>query len=213
MFSKIKEKLKKTPLYFLWAETRERYKYLKWRIEGKPIPTPHMIKRKTVAEYAVKYGCKTFYESGTYLGDMVNFAKKIFDDIYSVELSEELANKAKIKFSSNTHIHIIQGDSGNVIDDILKKIEGPCLFWLDGHYSGGITSCGDEHSPIVKEVSAIIKNGHGDNVILIDDARCFTGEKGYPTPKVLKDLLAEKDRAIGISVENDIIRIFPLNSP
>lgn len=207
MFLKSKKKLKKTPLYFLWTETRESFKYFKWIKEGKPVPPPHMVKRKTVAEYAAKYGCKTFYESGTYLGDMVNLAKKIFNDIYSVELSEKLADKAKIKFSSNRHIHIIQGDSGNVIDNILEKIEEPCLFWLDGHYSGGITSCGDEHSPIVKEVSAIIKDGLGDNVILIDDARCFTGENGYPKLKVLKDMLIEADKTIKISVKDDIIRV------
>ena len=207
MFSSLKRKLKNSPLYPLLSRVRDLQKYHKWNKEGKPVPPPHIVKRKIVAEYATKNSCKTFYESGTYLGDMVNFAKNIFDEIYSVELSADLAELAKLKFQSSNNIHIIQGDSGIVIEGLLSKIKEPCLFWLDGHYSGGITICGKEHSPIINEVSAIIKNGLGENIILIDDARCFNGENGYPTLESLDELFKENDKSIDMVVQNDIIRI------
>jgi hypothetical protein len=44
-------------------------------------------------------------------------------------------------------------------------------------------------------------------VILIDDARCFTGENDYPTLDELKSFVAERKPNHKFSVEHDIIRI------
>jgi hypothetical protein len=54
-------------------------------------------------------------------------------------------------------------------------MSGAVNFWLDGHYSGGITHQGPTDCPICAELEAIEKNlSHFAAVtVLIDDIRCF----------------------------------------
>ena len=73
--------------------------------------------------------------------------KKFFKRIYSIELSEDLFNMAKKRFRNNSHIKIIQGDSGDVLKNVLIEITEPGIFWLDGHYSAGITVKGKKGMP------------------------------------------------------------------
>jgi hypothetical protein len=81
------------------------------------------------------------------------------------------------------------------------------LFWLDGHYSGGITAKGPLDTPIVKELDSILNHSVTGHVILIDDARCFVGENDYPTIDELREILhTERPRWV-FEVKDDIIRI------
>jgi hypothetical protein len=48
--------------------------------------------------------------------------------------------KAKHRFRADPNIHILQGDSGEILPKIMGDISQPCLFWLDEHYSGGINA-------------------------------------------------------------------------
>ena len=112
-----------------------------------------------------------------------------------------------------SNVDIIQGDSGKVFPAILPQIEEPCLFWLDGHYSAGITAKGQLETPIIEELQAIFNHPEKTNhVILIDDARCFTGENDYPELSELKELVAKNLPNHIWEVKDDIIRIsLPLN--
>ncbi|KKK99589.1 hypothetical protein LCGC14_2631260 [marine sediment metagenome] len=109
---------------------------------------PHILKQKIVKLYAKKFSIKTFVETGTYLGEMIDATKKKFKKIYSIELDDDLFKNAKKKFSKYNHISIIQGDSSDVLPIIISKIKQPCLFWLDAHYSSGITAKGEIETPI-----------------------------------------------------------------
>jgi len=75
-----------------------------------------------------------------------------------VELSTELYERAKRKFSRYKHISIFKGDSSKVLPEILSQIEEPCLFWLDGHYSKGITATGEKETPILEELKHIFNH-------------------------------------------------------
>ena len=72
-----------------------------------------------------------------------------------------------------------------MFEQILKKLDGPVNFWLDGHFSGDITFQGDSISPIVKELSLIekYKIRIGDLAVFIDDVRDFDEDlnSGYPS--------------------------------
>ena len=63
----------------------------------------------------------------------------------------------------------------------------------DGHYSSGITFKGDKDCPVEEELNAIKENiDNFENVcILIDDVRCFVGDKpefsDYPSIDYLVD--------------------------
>ena len=45
------------------------------------------------------------------------------------------------------------------------------------------------------------------HVLLIDDARCFTGKDGYPTLDELKSYLNKQSVSYTFAVENDIVRV------
>ena len=182
-------------------ETKKRRKMSKIQ------PPPERIKHEVVKTYAKNFLISIFVETGTYEGEMVNAIRKIFETIYSIELDYELYNSAKEKFSKYNQISIIQGDSSKILPLILSKIDQPCLFWLDAHYSGGFTSKGEIETPILTELSHILNNSKFDHVILIDDARCFIGLNDYPTLKELKKLISKKRPNYSFIVKEDIIRI------
>jgi hypothetical protein len=144
-------------------------------------PQSHSVKEKTILKYQRRYGIRIFVETGTYLGDMVEAMKNSFEKVYSIELNEDLYKKAKARFVHNNNVFVLQGDSSEVLPTVLKTIIEPAIFWLDGHYSGGITSKGNLDTPIKKELESILNESIKNHVILIDDARLFNGTNDYPT--------------------------------
>ncbi|QEC67298.1 hypothetical protein FRZ67_08320 [Panacibacter ginsenosidivorans] len=177
-----------------------------WKQNGRPAPPPHIIKQHTIAWYQKKCSNNILVETGTYKGDMVEAQKKLFKKIISIELSADLFEKAQRRFSNDKNITIVQGDSGQVLPSILKNINEPAIFWLDGHYSAGITAKGDKDCPIFEELDAIFSNKKFDHILLIDDARCFNGEGDYPTIQQLTDFIKQKDSRYNVEVKDDIIR-------
>ena len=105
------------------------------------------------------------------------------------------------------HINILRGDSSKVLPIILSKIDKPALFWLDGHYSAGITAKGDLNTPILKELKLILNHKIKKNIILIDDARCFVGKDDYPTIAELESFVKKINPNLSFKNEDDIIRI------
>ena len=207
LFQSIFESLKLTPLYGVYRFFQQRKTFEEWEKEGIPIPPPPVVKQHIVKTYARRFSCDTMIETGTYLGEMVLATKDIFNRIFSIEIDERLAKKARKKFSGDDHITIIQGDSGKTIKEILAGIKSPCLFWLDSHYSGGLTTKGEFETPVLEELTHIFNHFIKNHVILIDDARNFTGENDYPEMEKLRDfVLAERPGWI-FEVEHDIIRI------
>ena len=207
MINLLKNILKKTPIYPFLFRFKKTKIINNWKKMGKPIPPPHLIKRETVKEYAYKFSTEIFIETGTYHGAMILGTKKFFNQIYSIELDKDLYLKAKKLFRKYDNIHILQGDSSKVLPELLDKIKKPCLFWLDAHYSGGVTAKGNLNTPIIIELKSIFSHQINDHVILIDDARCFTGEEDYPTIKALKDFVVKERPKWVFEVKNDIIRI------
>jgi hypothetical protein len=177
-----------------------------WKENGCPTPSPHKLKQITITEYQKKYGYTTLVETGTFMGDMVEAQKRNFKKIISVELSIDLFEKAKRRFKKDKNITIMQGDSGKVLQRIIKDINEPIIFWLDGHYSHGITAKGDKECPIYEELDAIFSKNNLDHILLIDDARCFIGENDYPTIKELTEYIKSKNEKCQVEVKHDIIR-------
>ncbi len=200
---------------FLWdlrVGRREQLGVTAWQQAGKPVPPPELVKRVTLAEFGAAFHLDTFIETGTLFGGSLYALKGRFKVLYSIELSPELAEKARLRFRSTQHIHILQGNSGAVLPELLAKVTTPCLFWLDGHYSGGITAQSDLDTPILEELQAILDHPCKEHVILIDDARMFDGTHDYPTIDTLRQLVAAQRPSYEFSVANDSIRIHPPKS-
>jgi hypothetical protein len=138
---------------------------------------------------------------------MVDAVRDTFNKIYSIELDKTLYEQAKKKFSRHHTISIFHGDSSKVLPVILADIKEPCLFWLDGHYSGGITAKGDFNTPIMQELNCILDHFIEEHVILIDDVREFNGHNDYPTLEELKKSIFKKYPDWKFDIKDDIIRI------
>lgn len=178
----------------------------KWERAGRPLPPPDSRKRQILREHAQKYLTGLMVETGTYLGSMIFAQRKLFRKIYSVELSKELHQNAQKRFRKYSHIHLLHGNSGEVLEKLVPELAEPALFWLDGHYSGGITAMSD--CPVEAELAAILKSPL-HHVMLIDDARCFTGTSDYPSVEQIQSLVAASSKPYQVTVAEDIIRIVP----
>lgn len=187
---------------------KQRKEYQEWLKTGKQTPTPNLVKQMTVKAYAKRFKLHIFIETGTYLGDMIHAIQDDFDEIYSIELEQKLYKNAKEKFAGKDHITIILGDSSNVLPAVLSRVRSPCLFWLDAHWSAGITAKGPRNTPAREELHHILGHSVQGHVILIDDPRLFTGENDYPTTQELRDLIASKGGYRTLEVKDDIIRIY-----
>jgi hypothetical protein len=208
----IKSILRHTPASWVCLSIYRQYQLWEWVRAGKPIPPPEKVKQRIVKEYAKRFRLRMFVETGTYMGEMVNAVKNRFDQIYSIELGLELYENAKRRFADKKNITIIHGDSGEVLGEVLSHVNQPCLFWLDGHYSGGITVKGEVETPIRRELSHIFNHSIASHhVILIDDARCFIGDHDWPTIEELRNMCSSAGFD-AFEVKHDVIRIHKLAS-
>lgn len=179
----------------------------KWEQQNRPLPPPHQVKQAVIEDYRQRYRCSVLVETGTFRGDMVEAHMRHFDQVFSIELCQELYEKACYRFRKSPHVTIYQGDSGAVLPRIMRALHQPAIFWLDGHYSSGDTARGDKDCPIYEELDAIFAAGNRHaHVLLIDDARCFVGEGDYPTIAALTHYIQAKDSRYRVDVKDDIIR-------
>lgn len=200
-------------LFPAWSDFNERlkvFKYAKlWQKNGWNLPLPDLMKRSILSKIANEHGAEIFVETGTFRGDTPWYFRADFRKIYSIEVQPQLAELAAKRFSKQPHIEIIEGDSAKKLAGIIPHIDGPVLFWLDGHYSAGITGRGENDCPIWGELAAINGNLAHPFVIIVDDARCFGMDTGYPTLDELRAYVSERLPSHRMSVENDLIRITP----
>jgi len=175
---------------------------------------------------------KVMVETGTYHGAMVEKLIRCFEEIMSVELSEECLAIAKTRVERQDRFKRIRGVPpaktnlvhGNSVDvlpsflDFLLEPKRPAVFWLDAHYSGGITSKLEEQDcTAMEELIMILDHPSSYNedprellhVILIDDARTM-GTRGYPTIAEITSAARERKDNIRVKVEDDIIQISPV---
>lgn len=185
-----------------------------WEQAGKPVPPPSYFKNQVIREAQERYQLDTFIETGTFLGNTTEIQRRRFKRIFSVELSVDLFNRARQRFSRYNSVTILQGDSATVLPQIMNQVQAPSVFWLDAHYSGVLggeqTSRAAKDCPIYEEMDAIFAHKH-DHVILVDDAREFVGRDGYPTLRELEAYIHVKRKNYQMRVEHDIIRITPVD--
>lgn len=179
-----------------------------WHKQNKPLPAPHELKQSIINEYQKNYNSTVLVETGTYLGDMIFAQIPNFKQLFSIELSKPLWVKAVKRFEKVKKVTILQGDSGKVLHDLVPKLQNPTLFWLDGHYSAGITALGEKECPIFEELDAIFKS-ELKHIILVDDARLFIGSNDYPTIEELKHFVKVNKPSLKFEVLDDTIRITP----
>ncbi|MDB4520503.1 hypothetical protein N9118_13250, partial [Akkermansiaceae bacterium] len=152
--------------------------------------SPQLVKEKVFDKYGIAGA--GWVETGTYLGTTTDYLSKRFPHVYSIEPAKDLYTSASKRFKGG-NVTLFNDVSENIFPTLLPKLSGNINFWLDGHYSAGITFKGDKDCPVEDELNAIEANI--DNfkkiTILIDDVRCFlpsdTEYTDYPSIDYLVD--------------------------
>jgi len=201
--------------YIIWRrikkanrEENRRKSITEWVNSGKQAPPPHVVKQEVIRKYQKDFSVKTLVETGTYRGEMVYAQRNYFDRIISIELSEPLYRIAEKRLKNLKHVTLLNGNSAEVLEKTIMELDEPAIFWLDGHYSGFETAKGELETPVSRELDVILGSGL-NHILLIDDARLFTGEHDYPDIQQLRAKVNSKKKNYQFAVEDDIIRIYP----
>ena len=179
---------------------------VQWHKRKFAAPSPDLVKQSCLLRNGVANA--PWIETGTYLGTTTRMLSKHSKMIYTVEPEPKLYSKAQQYFEHYINVKVISGKSEDVFPSLLPKINGDINFWLDGHYSAGITYRGSKVTPILDELACIGQHlSHFAKVtILIDDIRCFNPHlKEYAAYPSL-DVLVDWARQYGLRwyVEHDI---------
>tara|TARA_R100000908_G_C3733540_1_gene132148 strand:+ start:624 stop:1211 length:588 start_codon:yes stop_codon:yes gene_type:complete len=136
-------------------------------------------KDKEVKSNFKDYKFFNFIETGTHTGTTAFEMSKYFKRVDTIEIAKNLFDHCKLikeqKKLINVNLHL--GDSSILLEKILKKLKGESIFFLDGHYSHGITGRGNKDVPLLDELKVINSLYNYSSVIIIDDARLFGTHK------------------------------------
>lgn len=141
------------------------------------------IKRFDLARIIDEFKTFYFFETGTFWGDGVAYAlQSPFRKILSVEIIPEIADTARLRFSSNETVEIIESSSEDALSKRIGQIECNCVFWLDAHFPGadaGLKSYDENMNdslrlPLINEIGIIhrLRRNYRD-VLIIDDLRIY----------------------------------------
>lgn len=193
--------IRRSRLIFFYKRMAAMPDYLFWKLKGSPRPrVPHLIKQRTLREYAKRFQLPVLIETGTQFGQMIDAMEKDFREIYSIELDDANYALAVKNFAGHARIHLLHGDSAVELPKLLQSVSEPCLFWLDGH---------SDKTPIMEELRAVFTHGSYKHAILIDDANCFGSSQFYPTMDAVRELTARLWPEAMVEVRDNIIRIHP----
>ena len=178
-----KKQLAKRIIPNLFLEFYRDFRITKWYRNHSlsPFRTPTFVKQKILLNHSINNAL--WIESGTYIGDTTGFLARNFPNVHTIEPSNECLKIAKRNLTRLKNIYFHDGTSEERLNDILKNLSGNVCFWLDGHFSDGITFCGKNHCPLFDELDIISKNisRFEKIVIFIDDVSAgFTLKESYP---------------------------------
>jgi hypothetical protein len=141
-----------------------------------------------------KYPNNIFVETGTFEGGATLFAVQTgFKEIYSVEVYKVFYETCLARFKDYPNVHLFHGDSIDTLWSMIKDINEPITFWLDGHYCPypGVTG-GKKNIPIIEELDIIAQHPTKTHTILVDDRRVmgtnFFGWEDIPESMVIEHI-------------------------
>jgi hypothetical protein len=198
--------LRPTPLHRFFGPLLEWKAMRDWE-RTRQGPAPSSIKQRMVSDYARTFAVRVFIETGTFFGDMIEAVRREFTEVHSVELDAKLHHRARRRFAGVPNVHLHRGDSGRVLSALVERLEEPALFWLDAHWSAGVTAHGETATPIRQELAAILDHPIDRHIVLIDDARLFGVARDYPTLAELRAAVSRRRESWDVRVADDVIHV------
>jgi hypothetical protein len=137
-----------------------------------------------------QYVTAVFLETGTYQGDTLERIRQQTNvpRIFSIELSDVFYANCQKRFQNEPRVSIIHGNSKTDLYDVIRDIDEPITFWLDGHWSGvADVGCDPEvMCPILQELEQISRHPIKSHVLMIDDMQLMGNH--FPVEK--EDIIA-----------------------
>jgi len=159
---------------------------------------------------------RNFVETGTYYGATATWASQFFENVISIEKSDDLWEMTSSKFNNFSNIEFLLGDSREMLEVALLKLEEPILIWLDAHWSGGKTAGMSDECPLMGELE-VINSFDKEVFILIDDARLFLSPPPRPHnpenwPEIGEVLAVLREKSRYVTIMDDVINAFPMST-
>lgn len=181
-----------------------------WVNSGSPMPAPDYARTMAVLRLAKEYGINVFVETGTLIGSRVGAVKGFFKEVYSIELSPQLYQRCVDSFRNDENVHLYNGDSGIILPEILSKINEPCLYFLDAHYSAGTTARGNKDSALEDEFKTILPRlSIYNDVVLVDDTYDLADGNGYLSIDTISKMILNVRPDYSINEQDYILKAFP----
>ncbi|MBD3881927.1 hypothetical protein IFO70_09185 [Phormidium tenue FACHB-886] len=159
----------------------------------------------------------TFIETGTFEGDSTAQVLPFFEQIHTVELSQEYYLKAAERFAGEAAVQVYHDSSEQFLRRLQPSLQDrSVLYWLDAHWCVADETAGEaSQCPLLDELEAI-GSLNAESVILIDDARLFLCTPPAPhriaqwatLDEILKRLYG-LSTAHEVMVLNDVILYYP----
>jgi hypothetical protein len=158
-----------------------------YRLANFDVANPHSYsKLRQIRTLARRTGSTLLVEAGTYLGNTAMRCSRHFERVITIELDPQLHQLARRYLSSRRNVVCMEGDALKLLPSIFEDPEvRRALVFLDGHYSGGETACGELAEPACNEVVILGRHKDKINAVIIDDFRCFGRDPGWPKRSVL----------------------------
>ena len=152
-------------------------------LRGRPLPPPHVVKQLAILRYQRSRRFRTFVETGTFTGEMVEAMRPVLP---ANRLDRDVARNP-----SMPPIRRFAGDPGVELSAWRQRRRaaacaraaprtGACSGSTGISWEAG-PARGEEDSPVRAELAALLSHPVRRHVVLIDDARLFSGADGYPT--------------------------------
>ena len=116
---------------------------------------PPSVKELTIFKHGIKDSI--WIETGTFMGRKTAFLTKRFPLVHKIEPSKYCLKFARINTSKFKNINFHHGTSEECLEGILEDINRDVSFWLDGHFSGGVTFEGEKHTLLLKMSYLLLK--------------------------------------------------------
>ena len=178
----------------------------RWAENSYSSPSPHFVKQSIVLRNVIPDS--TTVETGTYMGETTELLETKSMKVISIEPEENLFKMAQLKFAGKPKFQIINGTSEDIFPSLIPTLSGDVSFWLDGHFSAGITYRGPKETPILDELRIIEDNMMNFQrvVVMVDDIRCFDPTlpeySTYPTRTYLVEWAGKN--GLSWTIEHDI---------
>lgn len=179
---RLKQKLKKTPIFYLvvyYRRLTRGYGDLIRRVEKNEYE--YSSTHDLIKDIQKTHKISIFIETGTFIGNSLIGLHQSFEKLYSIELDKGIYRLAKKRLSPYPNVEILHGDSARLLPQIMDTLSSPAIFWLDAHYSSGVTGLGELQTPVMRELKTIFDHPIKKHYILIDDVKDFNGLNDYPT--------------------------------